>query len=1061
MSSMEELRAQGNALFAAKDFAAAVATYSKGLALKEEDAAEDARHRVLLWSNRAACYLQTKQPELALDDCSQVLALEPQNEKARYRRAQAHVAMGNFTPAFQDVRFVLQLNPGNKAAATLARQISDAVHEDVHGVQKALDSIASGIESGIDSLVAQQQRTQEALVFLERKCAADSVSLPREVDKKGGVFVLWRMVVALLGLLKDAQDKHDNVLTVLSHVVGLLAVVASASKDLALKIHECGAKESALKRLVELLHAQVASEYEANSTVAKMPLVGRKNIIKLCAFLFKQLMLSTDDDAQIRLVLSGLLDGLRSRERELQISALDGVLHFVASAGSSSTPQPSEEDQSHVAQRKQHFATLAQEMGLFSLFHGVASHALEQLGAVQTGTTDVLLSRLPLVFTQCLAQLEAQENALKQLVREFCVSPVLIARASDRTQVFAGTASCLLLSALFLSNAKLALWAVQQTGNDGTAFLARVYDFLLASRSSGNAITESTEGGVAQRRHLQAIWVDCVASVCGVEHGTVCVPAPLRVEIYKLLRAALDDEDLVLRASALSIQVKIAVVEKTFEIESEDGQFLLHTVFEVLEHAHAYETAAELSPAKNRELFWSGASPKERGIEALSYLITLTPVKEAFSRRPKAITSVFHVDFAASSSSTPEHHAHVGYRSNVYYGIGYILHHVLTAESSLKKKQMEGMELTPDQYEELQKALKQKSALDDGDSPEMVHARVVKLALGKQTHVLTTLVQLLKYATTRSQNVVEMAALSALHAAEVPEVRGTLVQSGILQALLPLSLPPAKANKNKQQQNQPAPATPISNASGHAIAKILISTNPNLLPSAALFSCIKPLLDLCKRETQLLQFEALMALTNIASVSEQTKERIVMEPQGLSTLQYLQFSEHELVRRAATETICNLLPNEQVLEKIFMNEEKIRLWLALASVEEEQEDFETARAASGALAMVSQVPAVSWLLLKHGGLVAFTRVVLDDSAHQETVHRALFALENMIETLRSENTPEKSEEREELLEALKTTHAGSLSPKLQALAAGKISATPPPVQEAARSCLGALLQALR
>ncbi|GLE08385.1 hypothetical protein PINS_up019546 [Pythium insidiosum] len=495
-------------------------------------------------------------------------------------------------------------------------------------------------------------------------------------------------------------------------------------------------------------------------------------------------MLTSDDDAAIRSTLKGVLDGLRAQDVELQITALDGLLHFISTPASAPAPQKTA-DTDVTAQRKTRFASLAHEMGVFPLLHDTAARALhagadaDAASPTTDAPFDVLLSRLPLVFTQCLAPLEKNESVLKKLVRDYCVAPVLAASPTDRRLLQQATASCLLLSALFLANAKLALWCVQQSANDGTAFLTKVHDFLVAS----NTFVDPR----ALVRRLQEIWVDCVASVCGVENGTACVPSLLRVEIYKMLRASLDHDDLVLRASALSIQIKIAVVEKALDAESADAQFLIDRIFDVLEEAHDYEKRAI-----ERQLFWSGASPKERGIEALSYVITLTHVKNAFVKRPKAIASVFEVDFAASNKDnaakpTPSGaHAHVGYRSNVYYGIGYILHHVLTSEAALKKKQMEGMDITPEQYEELQKALKQKSTLDDGDSPESVQARVRQLVAS--SHVLTTLVQLLKYTTTRSRNVVEMATLSALHAAECADVRGKLVQRGVFQALIPLSL---------------------------------------------------------------------------------------------------------------------------------------------------------------------------------------------------------------------------------------------------------------------------------
>ncbi|KAH7470982.1 hypothetical protein KRP22_003145 [Phytophthora ramorum] len=1069
-STMEALRAAGNAFFSAKDFQSAVDKYTEGLSAAppssdgsvDEIKAVEAQ-RVLLLSNRAACLLQIQDFTGAEKDCTLALGLEPNNSKARYRRAQAHMGLGNMTQAFKDVHLVLQYAPSNKAAAALARKIQERMREDVHGVQKALDTIVAGVhgDNGAATVkqVAQgQEKTVEALQYLEMKSVTELTSLPEEIVKREGLQVLWRAAVRLVELAESEEE--TAVMEILSHVVSLQSILASASMQLAEATFETN--NGALESLLELLHMQVALEYETNAAdeSKQMPVRGRKAIIRLSAFIFKYLLIAakSDDDACVRRVLGGMLDGLRSRERVLQIAALDGLLHFISVLSGQTSVAPNKED-SAAQQIKARFATLAQELGIFSLLHTTASSALPghdsgsaSATAPSSDLTAVLLSRLPLVFTQCLAHFEGDDTMLKKMVRDWCVSPVLAARPTNRTQLAQGSTSCLLLSALFLSNAKLGLWAVQQTGNDGTAFLSRLHEFLTASRTFDDEKT--------QTRQLQEIWVDCVASICGVEHGPACVPPALRIEIYRMLQASLDDEDdLMLRASALSIQVKLGIVEKTLEMPSADGQFLMDSVFEVLASAEAVESkhrAEEKAKQDNdktkvprAQLFWSGVSPKERGIEALSYLITYTPVKDAFVKHAGAVTSVFRVEFPSAKDSAS---GGVGFRSNVYYGIGYILHHVLTSEAAIKRKQMEGMEMTADQYEELQKALKQKSVLEDGDTPEHVVARVAKLAASRD--VLTTLVQLLKLSATKSENIMEMATLSALHAAEAPSVRGNLVQCGVFQALIPLALHHIAVAKNKGGK---APSqihgTKISNAAGQALAKILISTNPTLIPSSSLFSSIRPLLDLCKGETQLLQFEALMALTNIATVSEETKARIVGEPQGLSTLQYLQFSEHELVRRAATESICNLLPNDKVIEQVFMNEEKVRLWVAFASLEDEAEDFETARAAGGALAMVSQAPQVSWLLMRQGGLKAFATII-EQGSNVETLHRALFAMQNMLEVLfDAAKDEEKAEERIKFIEEVKQ-HSSSLKQKLAAHS-GKAQ-----TKDAAQGCLAALKLAI-
>ncbi|KAK1943830.1 Protein unc-45 A [Phytophthora citrophthora] len=1063
---MEELRAEGNALFSAKDFEGAAAKYKDGLAvgfMAPEDQSRVVRpQEVLLLSNRAACHLQLQNFANAEKDCNRALELDPNNSKARYRRAQAHMELGNMTRAFKDVQVLLQRAPNNKAAAELARKIQEKAREDVHGVQKALETITVGIygENGaiyVEEVLQQQEKTVEALQYLEMKSVAEITSFPDEIAKREGLVALWEAVKRLHEMAVTRVEYKGKLYGILAHVASLLSIISSSSMELAGKTFLMN--NGALGSLLKVLHDQVALEYATNGETEnnQMPLRGRKAIIRLSAFMFKYLVfLGTDDDACVRRVMGGILDGLRSRERVLQIAALDGLLLFISVLGGK-TSVVADNDNSSVQQLKMRFAALVQELGLFSLLHNTASSALPGSGIVTTtegvssDQTSVLLSRLPLVFTQCLAHFEGDDEMLKKMVRDWCVYPVLAARATNRLQLAQGSTSCLLLSALFLSNAKLALWAVQQTGNDGTAFLTRIHEFLTASRTFDDE--------KAHTRQLQEIWVDCIASICGVEHGPACVPPALRMEIYRMLQASLDDEeDLMLRASALSIQVKLGIVEKTLEMPSADGQFLMDSVFEVLASAEAVESKHKEEEAKQikgkakavprSQLFWSGVSPKERGIEALSYLITYTPVKDAFVKHAGAVASVFRVEFP----STKDSQSTGGFRSNVYYGIGYILHHVLTSEAAIKRKQMEGMEMTADQYEELQKALKQKSVLDDGDTPEHVEARVTKLAASPD--VLTTLVQLLKLSATKSENIMEMATLSALHAAEAPTVRGNLVQCGVFQALIPLALHHiAVADKSKNAKTSQVQGTKISNAAGQAMAKILISTNPNLIPSSSLFSSIRPLLDLCKGDQQLLHFEALMALTNIASVSEETKARIVGEPQGLSTLQYLQFSEHELVRRAATEAICNLLPNDKVIEQVFMNEEKVRLWIAFASLEDEAEDFETARAAGGALAMVTQVPQVSWVVMRQGGIKAFTTII-EQGSNVETLHRALFALQNLLEAISgAAKDDEKTEERAKFIEEVKS-HSATLKQKL-AVHSGNAQ-----MKEAAQACLTALNQVI-
>ena len=75
---------------------------------------------------------------------------------------------------------------------------------------------------------------------------------------------------------------------------------------------------------------------------------------------------------------------------------------------------------------------------------------------------------------------------------------------------------------------------------------------------------------------------------------------------------------------------------------------------------------------------------------------------------------------------------------------------------------------------------------------------------------------------------------------------------------------------------------------------------------------VRPLIKLLHPEkTPLENYEALMALTNLASVNQSVKKRIVKE-QGISNIENYMFEQDHDLRVAGTECICNLAQDEDV-----------------------------------------------------------------------------------------------------------------------------------------------------
>ena len=137
------------------------------------------------------------------------------------------------------------------------------------------------------------------------------------------------------------------------------------------------------------------------------------------------------------------------------------------------------------------------------------------------------------------------------------------------------------------------------------------------------------------------------------------------------------------------------------------------------------------------------------------------------------------------------------------------------------------------------------------------------------------------------------------------------------QSLLPLALDGTPAGKTKAAQ---------------ALAKIAITTNPeNAFPGQRvceecfcvlsnlcfcslyqMLEVVRPILKLLKVEnTALENFEALMALTNLAGVGDNVRKRILKED-GFASIEQYMYEEHRMLRRAATECMCNLVVQEEV-----------------------------------------------------------------------------------------------------------------------------------------------------
>ncbi|CAF0734157.1 unnamed protein product [Adineta ricciae] len=200
--------------------------------------------------------------------------------------------------------------------------------------------------------------------------------------------------------------------------------------------------------------------------------------------------------------------------------------------------------------------------------------------------------------------------------------------------------------------------------------------------------------------------------------------------------------------------------------------------------------------------------------------------------------------------------------------------------------------------------------------------------------IIPVLVQLCKH---KSENCREQVARVFLGLCENEKYRGPIVAAGGAKALLPLALDGTQVGKTKAAQ---------------ALAKIAITTNPeNAFPGQRTLELVRPILKLLKLEnTSLETFEALMALTNLAGIGESVRKRILKE-QGFPDIEQYMYEDHRMLRRAATECMCNLVSQEEVVKLFTAENDRIKLMVLLCG----EEDEPLVKAALGTLAILSSL----------------------------------------------------------------------------------------------------------
>ncbi|KAK3989883.1 CRO1 protein [Cladorrhinum sp. PSN332] len=225
-----------------------------------------------------------------------------------------------------------------------------------------------------------------------------------------------------------------------------------------------------------------------------------------------------------------------------------------------------------------------------------------------------------------------------------------------------------------------------------------------------------------------------------------------------------------------------------------------------------------------------------------------------------------------------------------------------------------------------------------------------------------------------------------------PSLRGHLAQQGVVRLLIAVwaALPEAEDKSRR--------------AAAQALARILISTNPALVfggtrptPQS---TAIRPLTSIitpdpsADRRDLLPTFEALMALTNLASTDDDTRRAIIRT--AWDEIEEQLFNTNSRVATAAVELVCNLVQNPEETIALFgdgtcKSENRIKVIVALADAE----DPKTRSAAGGALASLTGHDVVVKGVAK---LPRGPEIVLDmcRDDNEDMRHRGAVVVRNML-----------------------------------------------------------------
>jgi hypothetical protein len=880
------------------------------------------------------------------EDCSQAIALDPVRVKALYKRAQCLDHRCEYGKALEDLRRVCEVEPQNKTAVALAAAVRDKIgakNERLTPLRRVMDSLDSSVSQeraealrGLCALVAQDRGQALALIRengVGKVISCCNSSAAPEVER----------AAALRALSSCCQHEKFAAFLLEGGAACGLSVPLLTARNIEGRGEEvaspCLGFLSILTSQDDCLVQRLPQDADAEAVKeAMMTLVGE--------------------------LVSAWAAAVSSPLSTVRDAGMEALAHWCRERQDLTALGPSPEDRAKAYKLKEKRSWVARNKGLLAAKE-VAKPLYSLLSSDEKGGSE---RRKAGATLSCIVQavggaLASPADKEKDLDAVRTIFDPLLQFSPPGAPLGPGSldpdpAASRLASAIRRVATATAL------ANGGASFgsWAMGKDHCMAE-----VMTLSVTGDLAAHEAAG----EAICACASFDEGRpMLAPAVENGVIFALMESASPQA----RSAAASGYAKLGMISQALKGDSADIVKLLNVSLDLI--------------GSSRE-----ASEKERAAEVLSFLVSKTSVKEELGEFPLTTTN-FCAALIRSLSPPPAAHGSARCkaslprlceaakgaegRSALAYGLATVFASLSISREEATKEAFKDKDVTYEQYEKLQKIAEShgqgpKPDPLDEDSPEAARRRCAKLVEAGGVQALRALA-----GSGASAPTLDAVARCFRNVACEEKTRGTLVAQGGLSCLVSMA---------GRQDGDPA----MLSSARHAIAKTLVTTNPHMLTEALMLDCIPALLELLKRNdsSNLQQFEALLSLTNIASTGNAAKSCIA-DKKGVSTIHYLMFSDHELVRRSATEAMTNMLPHESVF-KLMAGHDAARLWVAFSGIRDEDEA--TALAASGAVATATQDEEVAKALLEVGLIEVLEEHVA--SGQLPFVHRAAVSVHHL------------------------------------------------------------------